>query len=117
VNPGVLPVVPTYIRNFDGAFFYFLQNIVNEKWELVAKYDWYDPNTKVSSLAIGKNGTNLSAADIKYSTIGVGFTRYFTGNLKMLIYYDIVRNEKTALAGYTEDLKDNVLTVRMQMRF
>jgi len=117
VNPGVLPLAPTYIRNFDGAFFYFLQNIINEKWELMAKYDWYDPNTKVSSSAIGKAGTNLSSADIKYSTIGVGFTRYFTGNLKMLVYYDIVRNEKTALTGYTEDIKDNVLTVRMQMRF
>ncbi len=117
VNPGTLPVVPTYIRNFDGAFIYFLQNIVNEKWELVAKYDWYDPNTDVSSSAIGKAGTNLSATDIKYSTIGLGLTRYFSDNLKMLVYYDIVNNEKTALTGYTGDVKDNVLTIRMQMRF
>lgn len=117
VNPGVLPVAPTYIRSFDGAFLYFLQNIINEKWEVMAKYDWYDPNTKVSSSAIGKTGTNLSPADIKFSTIGIGFTRYFTGNLKMLVYYDIVRNEKTALPDYAADVKDNVLTVRMQMRF
>jgi hypothetical protein len=117
VNPGTLPVVPTYIRNFDGAFIYFLQNIVNEKWELMAKYDWYDPNTNVSSSDIGKAGTNLSATDIKYSTIGLGLTRYFSDNLKMLVYYDLVNNEKTALTGYTSDVKDNVLTIRMQMRF
>lgn len=117
VNPGTVPLVPTYIRNFDGAFIYFLQNMVNAKWELVAKYDWYDPNTGVSSAAIGKAGTNLSAADIKYTTIGLGLTRYFSDNLKMLVYYDIVTNEKTALTGFARDVKDNVLTIRMQMRF
>ncbi len=117
VNPGTLPLGPTYIRNFDGAFIYFLQTIVNEKWEVVAKYDWYDPNTDVADLAIGKSGTNLSATDIKFSTLGLGLTRYFNGHLKMLVYYDWVSNEKTALAGYTGDVKDNVLTIRMQMRF
>src|SRR5664279_1519636 len=33
-----------YIRKFDGAYFYFLQNFVNSKNQLVIKYDWYDPN-------------------------------------------------------------------------
>lgn len=116
-NPGTLPEDPTYIRDFDGAFFYFLQNIVNEKWELVAKYDWYDPNTGVSGMQIGKTGTNLSRADIRYNTIGIGLTHYFTDNLKMLVYYDIVRNERTALTGFAEDIKDNVFTWRIQMRF
>ena len=116
-NPGTLPLLPTYIRNFDGAFFYFLQNIINENWELVLKYDWYDPNTKVAAGDIGKGGTNLTAADIKYSTLGAGITRYFSGNLKLLAYYSFVRNEKTALNGYTEDLPDDVFTFRMQLRF
>jgi phosphate-selective porin len=116
-NPGTLPMTPTYLRDFDGAFFYFLQNIINDKWELMAKYDWYDPNTKVEKAAIGKTGTNLTATDIKYSTLGVGATRYLTNTLKVLAYYDIVRNEKTSLQGYTEDVKDNVFTLRMQLRF
>jgi phosphate-selective porin len=110
-------MTPTYLRDFDGAFFYFLQNIINDKWELMAKYDWYDPNTKAGKTAIGKTGTNLSATDIKYSTLGVGATRYLTNTLKILAYYDIVRNEKTSLQGYTEDVKDNVFTLRMQLRF
>jgi len=114
-NPGTLPLTPTYIRNFDGAFFYFLQNIINEKWELMAKYDWYDPNTKAEKKEIG--ATNLTVGDIKFSTLGIGITRYFTGNLKVLAYYDIVRNENTALSGYTSDIRDNIFTVRMQVRF
>lgn len=117
VNPGTLPQEPTFIRNFDGAFFYFLQNIVNEKWELMAKYDWYDPNTDVSGTAIGKNGTNMTGADIRYNTFGFGLTHYFNSNLKVLGYYDIVKNETTQLAGFTEDLEDNVFTFRIQMRF
>jgi hypothetical protein len=117
VNPGTLPLVPTYIRKFGGAFFYFLQNIINEDWELVVKYDWYDPNTKVAATDIGKGGTNLSSTDIKYGTLGVGITRYFSGNLKLLAYYSFVSNESTALTGYTNDLADDVFTFRMQLRF
>jgi hypothetical protein len=114
-NPGTLPLAPTYIRDFDGAFFYFLQNIVNEKWELMAKYDWYDPNKKAEKKEIGT--TNLTTADIKFSTLGFGITRYFTDNLKVLVYYNIVRNENTLLPGFTSDSRDNVFTCRMQVRF
>lgn len=117
MNPGSLPSGPTYIRNFDAAFFYLIQNIGNEKWEFVAKYDWYDPNTKVSAKEIGKNGTNLTAADIRYDTFGLGLARYFTDKLKVLAYYDFVKNETTALDGLSQDLKDDVFTFRIQMRF
>ncbi len=116
-NPGTMPEGPTYIRNFDGAFFYFLQNIINDKWELMVKYDWYDPNTDVKAEEIGKPNTNLTGADIKYSTLGVGFTRYINDHLKVLLYYDMVQNEKTAMTGYDHDLKDNIFTCRLQMRF
>ena len=114
-NPGALPLSPTYIRNFDGAFFYFLQNIINQKWELMAKYDWYDPNKKAQEKEIG--ATNLTAADIKFSTLGFGITRYFSGNFKILVYYDLVRNENTVLQGFTSDIKDDIFTLRMQVRF
>lgn len=117
VSPAAQPIGPTYIRKFDGAFFYFLQNIINQKWELMLKYDWYDPNRLVSATSIGKPGTNLSSTDIKVSTFGVGFTRYFSSNLKVLAYYDLVHNEKTALAEYTNDVPDDVFTLRMQLRF
>lgn len=116
-NPGTLPEGPTYIRNFDGAFLYFLQNIVNEKWELMVKYDWYDPNTNVKTADIGKPATNLSAGEIKFSTLGVGVTRYINSNVKVLLYYDRVKNEKTSLTGFAGDIKDNILTCRVHVSF
>lgn len=121
-NPGALPVVnglpaPTYIRNFDGAFLLFLQNIVNSHHQVMLKYDWYDPNTGVSKKEIGKAGTNLTVADIKFSTTGIGYIYWLNSSTKLVLYYDIVRNEHTALSGYTTDLKDNTLTCRLQFRF
>ena len=81
------------------------------------KYDWYDPNTNVAETEIGKAGTNLTVADIKFSTLGVGMTRYFSDNLKLLAYYSLVRNEATSLTGFTNDLPDDVFTFRIQIRF
>lgn len=121
-NPGTLPTangipIPTYIRHFEGAFFYFLQNIINTKNQLIVKYDWYDPNIKVQKTQIGKPGTNFSSADIKFSTAGLGYVYHFNPQTKLILYYDIVKNESSNINGYTTDLKDNVFTCRLQFRF
>lgn len=121
-NPGTLPTsngnpVPTYVRHFNGAFLLFLQNIVNSKHQLMIKYDWYDPNIKTEKLDIGKAGTNLTVADIKFSTLGMGYAYHLNPQTKLILYYDIVKNESTQLSGYTSDLKDNILTCRLQFRF
>lgn len=116
-SPAVQPVDPTYIRQFDGAFFYFLQTIVNPSWELLLKYDWYDPNRLVAGAEIGAGTAGFSAADVRFSTLGGGLTRSFGDNLKLLAYYDLVRNEDTALPGYGQDLPDDVFTLRLQLRF
>ncbi|MEJ7626580.1 MAG: porin [Ferruginibacter sp.] len=106
-----------YTRKFNGAYFYLLQHIHNSRHQLVIKYDWYDPNTEVKKTEIGKNNSNLNAADIKYSTWGFGYLNYINLNLKMVLWYDIVKNEKTSLAGFLNDIKDNVFTFRLQFRF
>jgi hypothetical protein len=121
-NPGTLPnsngnPLPTYVRHFDGAFFYFLQNIINIKHQLLLKYDWYDPNIKAAKSEIGKPNTNLTAADIKFYTLGLGYVYHFNQQTKIIFYYDLVRNELTGLSGYTSDLKDDVFTCRLQFRF
>jgi hypothetical protein len=116
-NPGTLPMQPIYRRNFNGAFFYFLQNIINPKHQLVFKYDWYDPNVKVDDEEIGTVNGNFSAADIAFSTFGVGYTYYMNNHVKAILYYDLVKNKATRLAGYTEDLDDNILTCRLQFIF
>lgn len=106
-----------HIRQFNGAYFYFLQHLFSDHHQLLVKYDWYDPNRKVKGSEIGAAGANLSAANIKYSTLGVGYINYLTENVKLVLYYAMVKNEKTQLAGYTKDIKDNVLTCRLQFRF
>jgi hypothetical protein len=121
-NPGTLPTtnglpLPTYIRHFNGAFFYFLQNIINTRNQLIIKYDWYDPNERVEESQIGKAGTNLTVADIKYSTLGFGYIYFINPQTKLVFYYDLVHNDATHLAGATVDQKDNVFTTRLQFRF
>lgn len=106
-----------HIRKFDGAYFYFLQHIINTHHQLGVKIDWYDPNTEVHGDEIGKPGANLGAANIKYTTYAVGYNHYLNENVKIMIWYSTVRNEKTQLAGFTDDVDDNILTCRLQYRF
>jgi hypothetical protein len=94
-----------------------LQNILSTKHQLGLKLDWYDPNTKVSGTQIGLSGSNLNAADIKYTTLGGGYLFYIDPNMKLTLWYDRVWNEHTLLNGYETDISDNVLTVRVQFRF
>lgn len=115
-TPGTLLKEPVYVRQFNGAYFYLLHNIVNTHHQLAIKYDWYDPNTKISGTAIGNNN-NINAINIKYSTLGFGYTNYINENLKMVLWYEIINNEKTKAAGFTSDVKDNVFTCRLQFRF
>ncbi len=83
----------------------------------MVKYDWYDPNIKVKKSEIGKSGTNLTTADVKFATFGVGYTYHINSQTKIILYHDFVKNELTQLSGYTTDLKDNILTCRLQFRF
>lgn len=118
-TPNALPSADDnlYIRKFNGAYFYLLQNIINDKNQLVLKYDWYDPNTSVSGKEIGKAGSNFTAADIKYSTLGLGFTHHLNDNAKIVFWYDKVWNEDTDLTGYKADVADNIFTCRFQFKF
>lgn len=116
-TPGLLLDEPYYIRDFDGAFFYFLQNIINQQHQLGVKYDWYDPNTDVEGNEIGLPGNNIGKANIKYSTWSFGYNYYINDHLKLFLWYDHVMNEKTATGAYSRDIKDDVLTCRLQFRF
>jgi hypothetical protein len=108
-----------YKRKFNGAYFYFLQNIMQTPLQLIFKYDWYDPNTDVKGDQIDtKKGFAKSNADLKYTTIGYGLAYRLDANTKITLYYDMVTNEKSAnLSGYTKDLRDNVITARVQVKF
>jgi hypothetical protein len=112
-----------YRRDFNGMYLYFIQNVGRTPLQAIVKYDTYDPNTEVSGDEIGMTTTesgfkNTGAADIKYTTLGLGLAYRWDANVKLTAYYDQVTNEKSAnLANYTRDLKDNVFTLRVQVRF
>lgn len=123
-SPTAVPTsTNTYIRNFNGAYVYLIQNILKSRHQVLVKYDWYDPNTDVKGIDIGATGSSTNATDIKYSTIGFGYIYRATDHIRWMAYYDIVKNETTSIVGsnstnnYAKDLKDNVATIRMQYRF
>lgn len=109
-------------RNFAGWYVQAIQNW-GPRIQTVTKFDVYDPNTDVSGDAIGRPGRNLGAADVKFTTLGQGLIYHWDENVKLTAYYDIVRNEKVnaaatgGLALYEKDLKDNVFTLRAQVKF
>ena len=106
-----------------GAYFYFVQRIAESKHSFVVKYDWYDPNTKVKGMEIGAKGSNTTSTDIRFDTWGFGWLFNFDANVKISLYYDMVKNENTQIKGttslndYTHDIKDNVVTARIQYKF
>jgi hypothetical protein len=118
---NAVPGSDLYIRNFSGAMFYLTQSFKNHMrdghtmyHDITVKYDWYDPNTKVSGTQVN-SGAGLSATDMKYTTLGVGYSFIPYNWFKLMIWYDYVINESTGLTGLTSDYKkDNVLTIRTQ---
>lgn len=116
-TPATLTTDPIYTRRFSAFLVYFLQHIVNRSHQVVLKFDWYDPNRDVKGSDIGKAGTNLTATDIRYTTLSGGYAYAVNDNVRLTLWYDRVMNERTNLPGYTSDLKDDVLTCRLQFRF
>ncbi len=122
-SPSILPTGATYIRNFDGFYAYFIQRLGKSKHELAVKYEWYDPNTKVGGADIlGSTKNKFTSADVKYTQIGLGYNYYFDEHVKLMVYYNMITNETTgngtiALKGFQKDIKDNILTVRVQYKF
>ncbi len=113
-----------YLRDFEGGYIYFVHNIMQTKHQVVAKYDWYDPNTRIARDQIGVKNSKTGAADIMYTTIGLGWIYRWNSNVKLMAYYDRVTNETTkyiyhgsTLKALSRDRNDNVLTFRVQYKF
>ena len=118
LSPRAVPTAAIYHRRFDGAYFYFIQNIGQSKFQAVVKYDWYDPNVQIAGKNIGKTGSNTkNIGDIRFDTYGFGLTYRINAFAKIIVYYDMVKNEGTLVPGYEKDIRDNVTTVRMQIKF
>ena len=151
-SPNYSPAFPLaglIERKVMGWYLMWVQNI-GKTFQGVVKYDVFDPNTDVEGSDIARIFINeinspppthlTTIADLKYSTLGLGFNYYWDENVRLSVYYDIVTNENVnaknadtlaleynqisnspplpnPLAHYTKDLKDNVFTIRAQVKF
>lgn len=97
---------PNKTKDFAGYYVYFIKNI-GKKNQFVARYDYFDPNTKVSGDQAGK--------DVYYNTVTLAWQYYLNDNIRFSLNYEIPKNETNAT--YENDLKDNVLGIRMQAKF
>ncbi len=120
-SPAAAVTTNVYKREFNGAYFYFVHNIVSTPLQLIAKYDWDDPNTDAKGDELGKKmttGKSFGVGDVRYDTYGFGLAYLWDANVKITLYYDYIMNEKSAnLAGYEKDLDDNLFTARVQYKF
>ncbi len=116
-SPIVFAPNPIYVRQFNAGYAYLIQRIGKSKHEIALKYEWYDPNSKIAGRDMtGADG--FTDADVKYTMLGVGYNFYVHENVKFMFHYNMVTNEATkGINGFTKDIKDDVLTVRMQYRF
>lgn len=117
-----------YKRSFNGAYFYFLQNIGATPLQAIVKYDWYDPNTDIAGDEVGKSASSgykaTGIADLRFDTWGFGLAYRWDSNVKITAYYDMVKNETSAniaelssRPSYAKDMDDNIFTLRVQVKF
>jgi phosphate-selective porin len=97
---------PNKYKNFSGYYIYFIKNI-GAKNQFVARYDYYDPNTKLKGDEAGN--------DIFYKTWTLALQHYLNDNIRISLNYEMPENEINA-TNATEK-KDNVLGVRIQAKF
>ena len=115
-NASSLPSSDTYIRDFSGGYVMLVQNLGKSPVALVAKYDWYDPNTGVSKDEAGLNGTTKT--DLAQHTLGFGGVWEVNSAIRLQAFYEINKNEKSVnLAGMNKDLKNDLFTLRLQYKF
>ena len=97
---------PNMYKNFSGYYIYFIKNI-GPKNQFVARYDFYDPNTKLSGDAAG--------SDIYYKTLGLAWQYYLNDFIRITAMYEMPKNETNATNP--ADIKDNLFSIRLQAKF
>lgn len=106
----------TYVRPFSGGYAILVHQLGKSPFSLVAKYDWLDPNTKLSKDALGLG--HSTTADVAQETLGLGLLWHVDSHLRLQAYYEIPHNEQSSnLSGYERDRKDQAFTLRIQYKF
>jgi len=132
----------TFVRSFNGGYFYIDQQIGKTGHHLIYRYDFYDPNIHIAGEDIQLNieddqgnimgSTGLSVADVAFQTHGLGYRYNANDNLSVTVFWENPINETTSLnplsanqinngkfphTGFLEDIRDDVLTIRVQYIF
>jgi hypothetical protein len=94
-------------KKFAGFYIYLLKNI-GPKNQFVAKYDFYDPNTKMKGDAAAKS-------DLNYKTLTLSWQYYLNDFIRISLNYEMPRNETNT--ANPSDIKDNTLGIRLQAKF
>jgi phosphate-selective porin len=97
---------PNSYNNFTGYYVYLVKNIGSRN-QLVARYDYYDPNTKLSG--------DVAGSALSYKTWTFAWQYYMNDNIRITLNYITPKNETNATTP--ADIKDNVFTVRVQAKF
>jgi hypothetical protein len=103
---------PTKLRNFTGYYLYFIKNI-GPKNQFVAKYDFYDPNTKLSG--------DAAKGDIYWKTFTLAWQYYLNDFIRISVNYEMPKYETNTTRP--KDYRDatgsygNTLGVRIQAKF
>jgi phosphate-selective porin len=97
---------PNLYNNFAGYYLTLVKNI-GAKNQAVVRYDYYDPNTKLSGDAA--NGA------LYYKTWSFAWQYYLNDNIRITAQYTMPKNETNA--SNPSDYKDNLFTVRVQAKF
>lgn len=123
------PTDTLYVREVLGWYATYVQNI-GKSLQTVVRYDVYDPNTSVEGDEIGdkkangNKGNKTGKQDIAYDTWYFGLNVFVNGNTKFTLGYDLVRNETTKninsavpASNFSEEIKDDIVTLRAQFAF
>lgn len=94
------------IRSFAGFYTSLVKNI-GAKNQLIIRYDYLDPDIKAA-------GTT-TFEDIFFKTLAFSWEYHMNRNLDFGISYEVTENERNN--EFYNDLKDNILRVRIQTKF
>jgi phosphate-selective porin len=97
---------PNLYNNFAGYYVYLVKNVGAQN-QFVARYDYYDPNTKLSGDAVG--------GSVFYKTWTLAWQYYLNDNIRITAQYLMPQNENNT--ANPNDMKDNMFTVRVQAKF
>jgi hypothetical protein len=98
------------VRNFSGYYVYLIKNI-GPKNQLVARYDYYDPNTKLEGDPAGK--------DVNFKTFTVSWQHYLNDFIRISVNYEMPKYEVNATrpSDYKDVTYGNTLGIRIQAKF